>query len=67
MSTPAQPSEQLRLIRGSTVLGTIIRDHSTDDFPWFGGVFSPTEHFAEVQPLFDAELRLLNDSTEDSQ
>ena len=48
-------------------MGTILRDHSQDDFPWCGGVFCPSEHFAEVRPLFDEELRLLNDSTDDSQ
>jgi hypothetical protein len=49
-----------RLVRSDVVLGVVTHDPSQDDFPWQGGVFSPTADFDDVRPLFEEELRLLN-------
>jgi hypothetical protein len=62
--TAPLPAE-LQLIRGGVLLGSITLDPSKFDFPWYAGFFSPSEHFAEVRPLFDRELHLLNTNTED--
>ena len=46
------------LRRGETVVGSI---EVTDvDFPWLYGIWSPTEVFVEVKPLFDRELSLVD-------
>ena len=62
--TTLLPSE-LQFVRGGVLLGSIWLDPSQFDFPWYAGVFSPSEHFAAVRPLFERELYLLNTNTED--
>ena len=57
--------KELQLFRGGVLLGVITLDPSQFDFPWFAGVFSPSEHFAEIRPLFERELHLLHDNTSD--
>ncbi len=56
---------ELQLLRGDVLLGTITLDPSRSDFPWHAGVFAPSEHFAEVRPLFERELHFLNTNTGD--
>ena len=53
----------LELVRGTDVLGTIRVEPGQADFPWYSGVFAPSEKFAAVQGLFEQELRLLRANT----
>lgn len=46
-----------RLCRGAETLGEITITEA--DFPWLTGRFTPRPAFAEVKPLFDAELALI--------
>jgi len=46
--------------RGDVLLGYIMPTH--DDFPWHYGTFEPSLDFHAVAHLFDAELRLLQES-----
>ena len=46
-----------RLQRGDELLGEIIVNDG--DFPWLYGRFVPCQGFADVRPLFDAELALI--------
>lgn len=46
-----------RLQRGEELLGEIVIEDS--DFPWLSGRFRPQPTFAEVRPLFDEELALV--------
>ncbi len=48
-----------QLYRGSKIIGSVI--HTDDDFPWHNGIFEPTSDFIDVKPLFDAELKLVED------
>lgn len=48
---------QYRLFRGNRLLGTITR--TEDDPPWFNGVFDPAPDFEEFKPLFEQELKML--------
>ncbi|TWT81714.1 hypothetical protein CA13_31670 [Planctomycetes bacterium CA13] len=41
-----------QLLRGDTVLGTIVQTDS--DYPWRNGTFTPSPAFAEFAPLFAA-------------
>jgi hypothetical protein len=51
-------AESWTLTQGPILLGVI---HVTDgDFPWLSGTWTPTPEFASVEPLFRAELELLN-------
>ncbi|MCO1580710.1 hypothetical protein M8C13_33635 [Crossiella sp. SN42] len=52
-----------RLVRGAEPLGEIVITEA--DFPWLHGRFQPRPAFAEVKPLFDAELAL-SESDEDN-
>jgi hypothetical protein len=47
-----------QLVYGGKILGTLV--YRTVDQPFFYCHFSPTEHFAEVAPLYAAELESLN-------
>lgn len=49
--------EVWRLLRAGAVVGEIVVDGG--DFPWLGGRFVPGEGFAELRPLFERELALL--------
>ena len=51
---------KFQLIRGDKILGTVEIVSNKCDFPWYGGTFTPDDAFAQVKPLFDEELRLLN-------
>lgn len=46
-----------RLVRGDEPIGEIHVDDG--DFPWLSGAFTPAPGFADVKPLFDAELDLI--------
>jgi len=63
-----QPQPPPRLYRGDTLIGIIDLDPANHDFPWFAGIFQPVDDFEIVRPLFDRELELLNNtSNEDSE
>jgi hypothetical protein len=47
------------LKRGDVLLGTL--QNCAPDQPFFFCKFTPTEAFQEIKPLFDEELKLLND------
>ncbi len=64
MSKPQWP-ENLELVRGDAVLGTIDVSAGQADFPWFSGVFHPTKAFDPVRELFEHELALLRANTSD--
>jgi hypothetical protein len=49
-----------QLFRGDTLLGTLTVQPNLCDFPWYGGRFEPAPDYAEVEPLFNKELRLLD-------
>lgn len=54
---------ELQLKRGEELLG-ILRAYD-NDFPWVKCKFEPTPSFKAFEPLFEAELKLLNaDETE---
>jgi hypothetical protein len=57
MSFGGSPVE-FQLKRGEELLG-VLRPCG-NDFPWVMCSFEPTESFAEVEPLFEEELRLLD-------
>jgi hypothetical protein len=46
-----------KIYRGDVLLGTVVEERP--EFPWTVGSFVPTPHFEEVRPLFDEEMRLL--------
>jgi hypothetical protein len=52
-------SKPMRLLLGTTVLGTI--EDLVPDFPWWDGRFVPEPAFERIRPLFEGELRLLNE------
>ena len=49
---------EFQLKRGEELLG-VLRSCGSD-FPWVVCSFEPTKSFAEVEPLFEVELRLLD-------
>ncbi|MEU5099598.1 hypothetical protein [Streptomyces sp. NPDC020996] len=48
-----------QLRRGEQVVGEILIEEG--DFPWLSGRFVPAEGFAEVKPLFERELELVEE------
>jgi len=58
-------SDRFTLMRGDSAIGEIeIRDEDAD-FPWYGGIFTPSESFSEVRALFSQELELLHHNIEE--
>lgn len=55
----------LDLVRGNTVLGTVVVDAAACDFPWYAGSFKPTKEFEAVRGLFERELAVLRANTND--
>ncbi|PPK68163.1 hypothetical protein V5P93_000068 [Actinokineospora auranticolor] len=51
--------EVWRLVRGDELVGEIVVDEA--DFPWVYGHFRPQPPFAEIKPLFDEELALVEE------
>lgn len=47
-----------------SVLGSI--EITGGDFPWLSGTWSPTAAFAEVKPLFERQLALLEQEHDDN-
>jgi hypothetical protein len=52
-----------RLLRGEELLGEIVIEDG--DFPWLSGRFRPQPAFAEVKPLFDEELGLVESGSDE--
>jgi hypothetical protein len=55
--------KRYRLIRGGVSLGEIQLREDKGDFPWYGGDFTPSEHFDSVRSLFDQEYTLICDNS----
>lgn len=53
-----------RLVRDEQLLGEIVIENA--DFPWLSGRFLPQPAFAEVKPLFDQELALVESGLDDA-
>ncbi|MFI5606131.1 hypothetical protein [Amycolatopsis sp. NPDC051903] len=53
-----------RLVRGDELLGEIVLENA--DMAWHFGRFKPQPAFAEVKPLFDEELALVDSGLEDN-
>ena len=64
MSKSPMPST-LELVRGQSLLGTIVVRPGEKDYPWYSGTFTPTEAFEPVRELFAEELELLQANTDD--
>jgi hypothetical protein len=62
---PREVPRNLKLVRGSTTLGTIEVKPGAADFPWYSGAFHPTPEFEAVRDLFREELRLLRENSSD--
>ena len=52
-------NQTYKLYRGDILLGTLT--HTKNDFPWHWGTFDATEQFALVKPLFEQEIKLIDD------
>ncbi|WP_449060343.1 hypothetical protein [Planomonospora algeriensis] len=48
-----------RVLRGRELVGEILIEDA--DFPWLSGHFTPGPAFAEVKPLFDRDLELMEE------
>lgn len=57
-------NEVWKLVRGEELLGEIVIEDA--DFPWLSGRFVPQPAFADVKPLFDAELALVESGLDDN-
>ncbi|MEV4596777.1 hypothetical protein AB0K15_05185 [Amycolatopsis sp. NPDC049253] len=55
--------EVWRLVRGEELVGEIVVEEA--DLPWLRRRFVPQPTFAEVKPLFDQELELIESGLED--
>ncbi|QRP45282.1 hypothetical protein [Amycolatopsis sp. FDAARGOS 1241] len=53
-----------QLVRGDELLGQIVIENA--DLAWHFGRFLPEPAFAEVQPLFDEELALVDSGLDDN-
>ena len=63
---PKQPMPHtLELVRGDAVLGTIDVKPGDGDLPWRSGAFHAAPAFEAVRALFEQELRMLQDNTDD--
>jgi hypothetical protein len=60
-----QQPEDLDLVRGDALLGSIKVKPGGLDHPWSSGVFTPTAEFESVRELFEHELTLLRANTSD--
>ncbi|WP_171160162.1 hypothetical protein [Usitatibacter palustris] len=60
-----QIPKTLNLVRGETLLGTIDVKPGTADVPWFSGAFHATPEFESVRDLFERELQLLQENSND--
>jgi hypothetical protein len=57
-----EKSEHWALWRGDVLLGTFtLASLPWGDMAWLGFAFKPEPAFEEIRPLFDEELRLLNE------